>query len=80
MSEPRFFGDVHPPDDPRPGDEWLARGVYRVRLEDRWEPELPLTDYQAMLKTTRHRAGKKARATWERKLRENSIDTMKKPV
>jgi hypothetical protein len=67
MEEPRFFGDVVPPDDPRPGDCWLARGVYRVRLEDKWEPEAPLTDYAAMLKTTRRRAGLKARATRERR-------------
>jgi hypothetical protein len=67
MVEPRFFGDVMPPDDPQPGDMWLSRGVYRVRLVNRWEPEPPLTDYQAMLKTIRRRAGLKARATRERR-------------
>jgi hypothetical protein len=68
--EPRFFGDLLPPDDPRPGDVWLANGVRRVRLEDRWEPELsrPVEDdwqaYRDMLQATWHRAGVKA---WDTK-------------
>jgi hypothetical protein len=40
MSEPRLWGDVYPPDDPRPGDVWLANCVRRVRVDDRWEPPL----------------------------------------
>jgi hypothetical protein len=69
MEEPRFFGDVMPPDDPRPGDCWLANGVYRVRIRDRWEPEFKkdLTAYEAMLRATWHRAGLKARATRARR-------------
>jgi hypothetical protein len=75
MTEPRFFGDVHPPDDPRPGDEWLANGVWRVRLDDCWYPAFEgetaraVVDasYAFMLTTTRRRAGLKARATRERR-------------
>jgi hypothetical protein len=72
MDEPRFFGDLLPPDDPRPGDVWLARGVYRIRLEGRWEPELSPTEedlqaYGNMLRVTRRRAARKASDTRERK-------------
>jgi hypothetical protein len=68
--EPRFFGDLLPPDDPRPGDVWLARGIYRVRLKDKWEPDWSCPDgkaYRKMLLATWHRAGVKAWATRERK-------------
>ena len=69
MEEPRFFGDVNPPDDPRPGDCWLARGVYRVMGGDGWAPEFKrdLTAYEAMVKASRHRGALRARATRERR-------------
>jgi hypothetical protein len=66
--EPRFFGDLLPPDDPRPGDVWLAKGVYRVRMEGRWEPDWTRPDdtlksYRDMLQATWRRTGLKAWAT-----------------
>jgi hypothetical protein len=78
MEEPRFFGDVYPPDDPRLGDVWLANGVRRVWLGDGWEPPGPeptaatWSVYDDMLRVTRRRAGLKARATRERRKEEAS--------
>jgi hypothetical protein len=86
MTEPRFFGDVYPPDDPRLGDVWLANGVRRVWLGDGWEPPGPgpgpgpeptaatWTVYDDMLRVTRRRAGLKASATRERRKADIPVD------
>jgi len=83
--EPRFFGDVYPPDDPRPGDVWLSNGVYRIRFGDGWQPPIDPPaggeEYRAYKSKIRSEISRRYWARWHaERERNNSIETEEKIV